>query len=202
MDQEKVWDEIAVEWKDYRKEISITAEKFISSLKGNILDVGCGSGRNFMKVEDLKWYACDFSSEMLKYAKENAKSMGLDIELKKCRSSKIEYSDNFFDGVICFAVMHCINTDDERKKTIEEIFRVLKPNGLALISSWGFKSPQLKNKEKESCVYWTKRQGEKIKRYNYVYDLKELEDLCRSVGFEVVKSWEERNVNVILRKPE
>jgi len=38
-------------------------------------------------------------------------------------------------------------------------------------------------------------------RYTYVFDLDELVELSKKAGFEILNSWEERNVNVIVRKP-
>ena len=201
MKQEKVWDSIAVEWKDYRTKVPPTVEKFLEGKKGKILDMGCGSGRNIMKLPEVQWYGCDFSSEMLKYAKDFVDKKKIDAELVKCESDDLPYEDNFFDAVLCFAVIHCVDTAKKRKGTIEEIYRVLKPNATALISSWGPKSPKLRTKEKECFVTWSEREGKKINRYTYVYDLDELVELCKKTGFEIVNSWEERNVNVIVRKP-
>jgi len=202
MNQEKVWNEIAVEWKDYRTKVPPTVENFLKDKKGKVLDFGCGSGRNIIKLKGVKWYGCDFSLEMLNYAKEFVGLKKINVELVKCESDSLPYEDNFFDGVLCFAVIHCVDSASKRKKTIKEIFRVLKPSATALISSWGPKSPKLRGKEKECFVTWSEREGKKIERYTYVYDLKELEDLVKEVGFEIVNSWEERNVNVIVRKPE
>ena len=80
-------------------------------------------------------------------------------------------------------------------------FFVLKSGGEAMIGTWGPKSPRLKNKKKECCIPWTVEGiEEKQMRYTYIYELEELVELCESVGFEVVKNWEDRNVNVIVRK--
>jgi len=37
-------------------------------------------------------------------------------------------------------------------------------------------------------------------RYYYLYEKDELEDLIKNVGFEIVKIWEDYNINVIVRK--
>jgi ubiquinone/menaquinone biosynthesis C-methylase UbiE len=203
MNQEKVWDEIARPWSEFRTKVSPTVEKFVKSQKGRILDVGCGSGRNFIKVKGLEWYAIDFSREMIKMSDEEAKRKKMQVNLVKAKSEDLPFDEGFFDSVLCFAVIHCVDSKAKRKKTIEEIFRVLRPGGQALIASWGPRSPRLKNKDKESFVPWTVREGEgKQMRYTYIFDLDELKELCEAAGFEVVSAWEERNVNVIVRKPE
>ncbi len=200
MNQEKVWNKISESWREFKTKISPAVENFLKDKKGKVLDVGCGSGRNFLKIDGLEWFGVDFSEKMLEYAKSNADKKGIKIELKKSKSSKLPYENNFFDCVLCVAVLHCIDSADERKNTIEEIYRVLKPNCEALISVWGRKSPRLKTKKKECFISWTIKENSKIKRYTYVYDKNELENLVKETGFEIAKSWEERNINLIIRK--
>lgn len=197
--QQKVWDKIAKNWNECRTVISPTVKKFLSDKTGNILDVGCGSGRNFVKIDGLNWSAIDFSESMINFAHEKAKKLEIKLDVKQSVSWDIPFGDNYFDAVLCHAVLHCIETPKKRKKTLEEIYRVLKKDGVALISSWGMNSPRLK--EKEGYVSWTiKEKEEKQMRYTYVFDLNELVYLCKEIGFEIVESWEERNVNVIVRK--
>lgn len=40
------------------------------------------------------------------------------------------------DAVISIAVIHHFSTEDRRLRALEEIVRVLRPNGLALITVW------------------------------------------------------------------
>lgn len=201
MNQQKVWDTIAPNWNKFRVRTSPSVEKFLEDKKGKILDLGCGSGRSFMKLKDAEFYGVDFSNEMLKYAKQKAEELKIKAVLTKSKTNKLLFKDNFFDATICHATLHCIESNKERKETLKEIYRTLKPNGEAFISSWGPKSPRLKNKNKEGYVPWTVKEETKIERYTYVYDLDELKELAKSVGFEILNAWEERNVNVIVRKP-
>ncbi|MAH46609.1 hypothetical protein CMI37_12330 [Candidatus Pacearchaeota archaeon] len=202
-DQEKVWDRIAQKWKVYRQRASPTVQSFLGEnvkLGDKVLDLGCGSGRNFMKVGG-KIYGVDFSGEMLEYARKRGERLGLDFELKKSESWDLDFDDNFFDVGICMALLHCIPDKRKRKKTLREFYRVLKKGGVGLVAVWGRGSPRLRNKSKECFIGWTVREGEgKEKRYTYVYDKEELEAELRQVGFKILKSWEERNVNVIVEK--
>ncbi|MFA5060791.1 MAG: class I SAM-dependent methyltransferase [Candidatus Pacearchaeota archaeon] len=200
MNQEEIWNEIAVHWKEFRTKISPTVEKFLREKKGRVLDIGCGSGRNFIKIKGLKWFGIDFSKKMLDYAKISAKNKGINIELKKSDSVKIPYEDNYFNYVLCYAVLHCVDSDKKREETIKEIYRVLKPKSQALISVWGKNSPRLRSKEKECFVPWTVKEKTKINRYTYIYDKKELEEIVENIGFKILKSWEERNINLIIQK--
>lgn len=201
MDQEKVWDNISLRWNKFRVRVSPFAEEFVSKQKGKILDLGCGSGRNFIKVNGLRWTAIDFSEKMVGFAKVKAKKLGMDVDVRKADSTKLPFDDNSFDNVLCFAVIHCIDSTAKRKKTLKEIFRVLKPNGEALISTWGRNSSRVKNRDKECYIPWTVEGiKEKQMRYTYIFDMDEFVDLVESVGFEIVKAWEEYNINIIVRK--
>ncbi len=71
--QAKVWDKIAKLWHKYRDRPIPEVVNFLQGKKGKILDLGCGSGRNFIKL-DAELYAVDFSSEQLKHAREIARS--------------------------------------------------------------------------------------------------------------------------------
>lgn len=208
--QEKVWDEIASNWNKFREVPSPSVIKFLEDKKGKILDLGCGSGRNFSAMKkDIELYAVDFSEKMLKFAEEKSEKLGLKFELKKSKTNEIPFEDNFFDSVICIAVLHCIPSKEEKIETMREIYRTLKIGGTAFISVWGRNSPRLKNKGKECFVSWSVKNDKEIRkeereikqeRYTYVYDFDELKKEIEGVGFKIEEIWEERNINVIVRK--
>lgn len=219
--QERVWDEIAGKWNEFREVPSPTVVEFLSQqgsspTRGSkdkpwrVLDLGCGSGRNFSAMsKNIELYAVDFSEQMLVHAKEKAEKLGLKADFLHSYSGKLPFKDDFFDSTICVAVLHCIPSKEERVNTIKEVYRTLKKGSSALISVWGKNSPRLKNKGKECFVSWTvksekpSRKGEKeIKqeRYTYVYDLEELKKEVLEAGFKIENIWEERNINVIVKK--
>jgi SAM-dependent methyltransferase len=194
MDQREVWENIALKWAEFRTRPVEEVEDFLKGKVGKVLDLGCGSGRNFIERDNLRFYGVDFSKRLLDIAKKKSY-----VELKEGTTDKIPYVDEFFDWVVFVRVLHCIEGENLRKKTFEEVYRVLRKNGAAIISTIGWKSPRVKNKPKEGILPWTVGK-EKYERYNYIFDLKELEDLAKDVGFEIIKSWEDRNVNLIVKK--
>lgn len=192
--QEKVWDEIAPLWNKYKKspfgkenDKPKIVEDFISNITKDdekILDLGCGSGRNFYKNNGII-YGVDFSSEMLKLAEENAEKLGIKVVLKKAKADKLPLENNFFDKVLFIATLHCIESEKERKEAIKEIYRVLKPEGKALITVWNKKNKRWKNKPKEKIVSWNVG-GKKVMRYYYLYDFEELKGLLEEAGFKIL----------------
>ncbi|MFT5149775.1 MAG: ubiquinone/menaquinone biosynthesis C-methylase UbiE [Flavobacteriales bacterium] len=198
--QAKVWDNIAPKWAEYRKDTPKNITEFLKDKTGKILDLGTGSGRNFIAFPNQEIYATDISLKMIEIAKEVAKEKGLNlIEAKVANANKQPFPDNTFDAILCSAVFHCIPTKQERQETIKEIYRTLKKEGTALLTTWSRNSPRLKNKEKECIMTWTT--GDiKQERYTYIYDKEEFELEIKDAGFTILESKEDMNINVLVKK--
>lgn len=195
MEQEKVWDAIALSWQKFRDVEVSRVSDFLKDKSGKVLDLGCGSGRNFSKGDEFEFYGVDFSQKMVDLAKKT----GIAKEVRKARVSAVPYDDGFFDYVIFSAVLHCVDSAAKRKKAIEEVHRVLKRGGEALVSVWGRGQGRLKNKGKEGFVPWTVG-DKKVQRYTYIYDFDELKIDLEGAGFKIIGSWEDECVGFIVRK--
>ncbi len=198
--QEKVWDNIAPEWHEFKTRPSQTATEFINKSKGKILDFGSGSGRNLLEIKkskDRELYLVDFSKEMLNRAEERAKKLKLKIITKKFSLEKTDFPDNYFDGAICTAAIHCVETPAKRKKAIKELYRILKPGAKADIEVWDKDSERFKKKPKEKFIAWT----DKGIRYYYLYEEKELKKLLEDTGFKIIEKIPHRaNIIFIVEK--
>jgi ubiquinone/menaquinone biosynthesis C-methylase UbiE len=197
--QKEVWNKIAQDWRKFRDNPREEVMDFILSCKGKLLDLGCGSGRHFIKKENLKIYGIDFSNSMMELAKKNVKKENIDVELKIMQDEIIPYEKEFFDNIICVAVLHCVETREKRRKLLREIQRVLKKKGRVLIQVWSKNHKRIKNKGKEIFVPWTidKR---KFNRYYYVYDLEELKKEIEDSGLKIISNFEEENITFICEK--
>jgi ubiquinone/menaquinone biosynthesis C-methylase UbiE len=186
--QEQVWNALAEPWSRFRKYPPVEVREFLKDKKGKILDLGCGSGRNIIKIENANFYGIDFSEKLLKFAEEKIKKEQINAILFKTKCSELPFENNFFDNAIFICVLHCIESSEERKKAVQELFRVLKPNAKAMISVWDKETMKiLKNTNaKEGFVNW-KNNNHNYKRYYYFYDEKELKQLLESVGFKITK---------------
>lgn len=195
MNQQQVWDNIAEQWNEFRTTPVNEVKEFLKNKKGKVLDLGCGSGRNFIKNKNLEFYGTDFSSKLLKFAK----SKNIATELKKSTTDNIPYQDKFFDHIIFVRVLHCIETEKKRIKTLKEIYRVLKKNGEAVISTMGKSQQRIKNKPKEFYLPWTV-DDKKFERYTYIYDKDELEKQLKETGFQIISIKENNNIVAIVKK--
>lgn len=203
--QEEVWDTIAGLWSKYKKKQYDDLKEFLKNKKGKILDLACGSGRNFIKKPGLDFYGVDFSEKMIELAKKNAKKKDIEVELFKASASKLPFEDNFFDNAIYIAALHCIEKEENRKKSLEELYRVLKPKGEAMITVWSKNHKKVekyleKSSSKNAWIPW-KREGVEYMRFYYIYNKDELEDLVEKVGLKILESKENNNIILILKKP-
>lgn len=131
MEQRAYWDRVAGEKKFT---IPVSMELFRERLGADaaILDLGCGYGRVLQELKGcgfLNLAGVDFSEKMIEVAKANLPG----VDLKVNTGSEIPYGDGCFDAVIITAVLTCIPGDDEQKRLIAGIERVLKPGGTVYI---------------------------------------------------------------------
>lgn len=183
-DQQHVWNVLASLWKTYRKQIWPETREFLKAHSGLMLDLGCGSGRNFEQVK-VKIVGIDFSKKMLGFAKQCKKERNIDAELVCGNLTNLPFEDETFDVCICISTLQCIEGKENRKKALKELHRVMKKNGEILISCWNRNQPRFKGK-KEDFIPWN-FEGKKLMRYYYLFDQKELQKLLESVGFEVLE---------------
>lgn len=210
--QEEVWDSIAVPWKEYRSnQIPIVAEflnkagsDFKKSEKCKIVDLGCGSGRNMIKNDNIEYYGVDFSGEQLKQAEEYLKNEKINAKLFKADIGtegldKNIFQDEMFDYGLFIATLHCIEGKKERENALKEFYRVLKKGSEALITIWNSEDERFDGKTGDFYMSW-KKDGKEHMRYYYLYDKKELVELLEKIGFKIIEEFQEREKDRFSRK--
>jgi ubiquinone/menaquinone biosynthesis C-methylase UbiE len=91
--------------------------------RGRILDLGCGTGYHIKALENS--IGTDVSEEMLRGVKPAWKP------LIQSDIVSIPFKDKVFDTVLC---MHSVLNIVDPAKSAREISRILKPNGLVILS--------------------------------------------------------------------
>ena len=110
-----------------------------------ILDIGCGRGlytvgfaekitNGIIYGIDI-WNTEDISANSEIAILENIKksNTGEKIILKTEDMRKMSFDNDFFDIIVASFSIHNLNNNDEIKKAIDEITRVLKKNGILII---------------------------------------------------------------------
>lgn len=103
---------------------------FKNNIKGDtILDAGCGTGKFTKTLEELskKYIGVDLSNNQLTKAK--SKSIKPNSEFIQANLANIPLKDNSVDIIVSTWVLGTIKDLEERNKCIQELKRVLKPNG-------------------------------------------------------------------------
>ena len=107
----------------------ILKERFNSTDK--ILDAGCGSGRNLQYFinNNFDVYGIDSNENRIK----NLKNLNNNQNFKVAKLEAIPFNKDYFDYIICNAVLHFANNEIHFFKMFSELFRVLKTNGTLFI---------------------------------------------------------------------
>ncbi len=188
--QEKIWDDLAESWNNFKQKplpiVKYFKDKYANNA-GRIIDLGCGNARNLIPFKDFECYGIDFSEEMLRYAELLSKKHGLKIKLKKSSLEKLDFKDNFFDFVLMLASLHHIETNEKRINTLKEIYRILKKDGIVLITVWNKWQLNFLFRKKDTLIPWNKK--DKIYyRYYHLFGYFELKKLLKKINFKILES--------------
>lgn len=100
-------------------------------LKGKVLEVGVGTGKNILYYpDDLDITAIDFSNKMLAKARERAAKLKKQVNLIQMDAQNMEFEDSTFDMVFTTCVFCSVPNP---VKGLKEIRRVCKPNGKVIM---------------------------------------------------------------------
>ena len=99
-----------------------------------ILDAGCGEGRNLRYFEQNGYdiYGIDTNPMAIKMVQMMYKSVPKDNFLQGT-VEELPWKDNFFDAIICTAVLHFAPDRIAFYQMIYELIRVLKKKGILFI---------------------------------------------------------------------
>ena len=124
-----------------RLEYDMTIKILNKYLKENItiLDLGGGSGiySFYLANKGHKVYLADLSEKLIDEAKRESKEENnqniISCDVVNAIDLSI-YQDNQFDVVLLFGPMYHLLDEEERQKCVKEVNRVLKKDGLVLVS--------------------------------------------------------------------
>lgn len=195
-----IYNKIAKEFSDTRYRPWSCVESFLDNIQSGckLGDIGCGNGKNMKYRKDCINFGCDFSEELVSICKSD----GLNVIYGDILD--IPFETDSFHYTICIAVIHHLSTVEKRVKAINEIMRVTKKGGKALILVWALEQPENSRRKftkQDNMVSWKDKRGNLLgERYYYVFKKGELESLVDK-EFTISKSFYELgNWGVILEK--
>jgi ubiquinone/menaquinone biosynthesis C-methylase UbiE len=101
--------------------------------EASVLEVAPGPGYlaiELAKLGDYRITGLDISETFVKIARVNAENAGVRVEFRRGNASAMPFADDSFDFLLCRAAFKNFS---EPERALEEMHRVLKPGGQALI---------------------------------------------------------------------
>jgi ubiquinone/menaquinone biosynthesis C-methylase UbiE len=106
----------------------------------SVLDLGCGTGTLALMAKahepDAELIGLDADPEILVRARKKAVKDAVEIRFDEALSTEMPYEDQSFDRVLSTLFFHHLTTADKRR-TSEEIARVLRPGGELHVADFG-----------------------------------------------------------------
>jgi ubiquinone/menaquinone biosynthesis C-methylase UbiE len=165
------YDQIALEYARHRKVHPEVLDGLVAhsgiGAGSRVLEVGCGTGNYIAAIQAATGCSCwaiDPSEEMLAAARSG--SAGVTFQLG--RAERLEFEPGSFDLVFSVDVIHHV---EDHTAYFQEVYRVLKPRGLACTvtdSEWIIRLRE------PLAVYFPETVDVDLRRYPHMADLRSL----------------------------
>lgn len=150
-----------------------------------VLNIGCAEPIDEVQfIEKVsKWVALDINEKLIRTAEEIARrklhpSLFSKLKFVQGDATTLPFEDDTFDIVVSFSTIEHIAEKDARLRVFNEISRVLKPGGVAIVTV----------PNKISTFYFAHRRNERLKisdyGYAYLYTPWELKKTLTGVGLK------------------
>lgn len=193
-------------WKDF--------DELVPYLKDGIrlVDLGCGNGRLYKFIQTKN---------------KNVNYLGIDNNENLLKNAKLKDPDKFILGdltaipldtmtvnlVAAIASFHHLPSKKLRKKSLEEIHKILRDDGILVMTVWNLFREKYKKHIWKGYLRWIYTLGKYdkrdtfvpwsdsgIKRYYYAFKTEELRKLLEECGFEIIKQRTDENILFICKK--
>lgn len=128
-----------------------------------VLDLGCGNGRLVEILPEVKYIGVDSSEALVGEARKIYDLRFKNYEFRKLDMLELEKSgEKDFDVVFMFASLNHIAGEENRRKVLEEVRRILKPGGVAVMTNWNM---------------WQVGTGKSIWKYKFKFPRDKIQDI-------------------------
>lgn len=149
------------------------------------LDVGCGNCRH---AETLSAHAgrvvgVDVSRSLLAEGRARAVANGFAdrLALVQADATRLPLPADSIDLAVYVATLHHLPARADRRRSLDELARVLRPDGRALVSAWSTAHDRFEDASAadstgfDTTVEWTLPGGEPVDRFYHIYAPAEFE---------------------------
>ena len=208
------YDNISTEFDRTRKSDWKEFQSFLPYIKDKdfFIDLGCGNGRlsEFIsKQKRIDYLGIDNSRKLLEKAKKNYPERNFeygDLLNTNCKN-------NSADVVAAIASFHHLPSQKLRQASLREIHRILKKNGIFILSVWNLHQPKYKKYVWQARVRHLLSLGRYdlgdtfipwgksgTNRYYHAFTPKKLKKLLIKNGFKILEEKIDRNIVLICQK--
>jgi len=174
-DPQSTYDRIATHFSKTREYAWPEVESFLEGRSGTVaLDVGCGNGRHTeaLAVRAEAAVGVDLSRGLLDEAVARARDRGFGDSAAFVHgdAGALPVRDDAVDLAVYVATLHHLSPREARVESLNELARVLAPDGVALVSAWSTAHDRFDRDEGfDTTVDWTLPGGETVPRYYHIY---------------------------------
>ena len=172
---------------------------FVSGRTGRTgLDVGTGNGRHAAVLARAceRVVGVDLSHQALAQAGRRARTDGFALDLVAADATALPLRDRTVDVGVYVATLHHLPDRALRIGSLNELARVLRPAGRAIVSVWSVTHDRFDaDAGFDTTVDWTLPDGDVVERFYHIYDGDEFatdldaSDLGRTSTFESRGNW-------------
>ncbi|WP_255193644.1 class I SAM-dependent methyltransferase [Natronobeatus ordinarius] len=192
-DVRDTYDRIATHFAATREYAWPEVESFVADATGRVgLDVGCGNCRHAELLADRvdRTIGLDVSRGLLETGRERATDRAFAVDLVQGDAATLPLRTDTVDLAVYVATLHHLPTRESRLASLDELARVLTPDGRALVSAWSTAHDRFDAEEGfDTTVEWTLPGGEPVDRFYHIYAPEEFEADLEESDL-VVREWE------------
>jgi len=155
------------------------------------LDIGCGNGRHTALLADrsTRTLGLDASRSLLSIARDRVP----DAAFIEGDAASLPIAAQTVDLALYVATLHHLPDRRLRIRSLDELARVLTPDGTALISVWSTTHDRFDTEDEsvgfDTDVEWTLPGGETVPRFYHIYAPEEFESDLDESDLSIVESF-------------
>jgi tRNA (uracil-5-)-methyltransferase TRM9 len=197
---QETWDTIAESFDKTRQKPWHYCLDFINSIPPSamVADLGCGNGRHLLPCAEKcsSVVGVDISRKLLRIVQKKLHENVLNsASLVHSDVTALPFKQNYFDRVLFIASLHNIQGQNHRQAALTEVLRILKPEGIALVSVWSrwqdryykhFLKQFIVRKREfgDTDIYW-RQQNLNVPRFYHLYGKHEFRQELLHAGFQI-----------------